>query len=320
MSVLKRLLLGVTACFGSGCGSRDFLERRLLDPCITDGTRLTAFVGVERGVRTTSGGSFNPNGPRTTDAVAQADLHQVEFTLGDGAATLTGARHLLGIAGRPLASAITTTDGGLSLAPLPSADDAEMRVIAPTGNRCCVQRQGRFTVYADATRTTELDAGIVAAPGQLRFTWNGERIYLIVCDAEGRLSRIHTTAVGARGAWEMLTYDAATMPVDGDPGSTFVEAYDRVDGDPVLLLRKHYTAREGAERRSATCSILRGSRLVSTWTDSAPGWIQPDIRAVVGWQRSHGSLQATLTLRSLDDGALRMWNVDARAALTRPGR
>ncbi len=32
MSILRRLALGLAACFGVGCGSRTYQEQRLLDP------------------------------------------------------------------------------------------------------------------------------------------------------------------------------------------------------------------------------------------------------------------------------------------------
>ena len=321
MSILKRLVLGITACFGSGCGSRAFEEHRLLDPCITDGARLTVYASVERGTRETHSGVFNPNGPSTWDRVAQADLYELEFELRDDAAAISRTRHLLGIQGRPLAPAITETDGRLDLAPLPPEGEREARELAPTGSRCCVRRGDRFFVYSDAARGTELDAGTVPAPGSVRFTWDGERLYIISWDAEGRVSRIFSTAVGSGGEWDEFRYDAELTPLDGDRGATYVEAYDLLDGEPVLLLRKCYTSSNGSPApRVNTLAIVRGTRVVSTWTGDELGWIQPDIRAVVGWQRSFGALQATLTLRSLDDGSLRTWEIDARPVLDRPAR
>jgi hypothetical protein len=62
-------------------------------------------------------------------------------------------------------------------------------------------------------------------------------------------------------------------------------------------------------------ALLHGQGLVATWTGDPPGWIRPDLRAVLGWHYSFGSLQATLTLRSLDDGSSRSIAVDARPAL-----
>lgn len=321
MSILKRLMVGLVACFGAGCGARTFHEQRLLDPCITDGKRLTVYASLEHGTRETRGSHFNPNGTKTVESVTQGDLYEVEFDLRGDAATLTGIRHLLRVAGRPLASAISTTEKSLSQVPLTPVDSTETLVRAPSGDRCCVRSRDRFVVYADAARTTELDSGTVPALGILRFTAGGERLYVISSDSEGRVSRISTSSVGSRGTWDEIRYDAAQTPLDAHPGATSVEGFDVLDGEPVLLLRKYYApGNSSPSPRPQSFAILRGGRVVAIWTAETAGLIRPDIRAVVGWYRSGGSLQATFALRSLDDGSSRTWQIDARPVLDQPRR
>lgn len=317
-SLLRRLSLGLAALLGAGCGARTYTERCLLDPCLTDGTTLTVYLSVETGTRETSGGAFNPTGPQTKTTVTRSDLYQADFALSRDTATFLAGKHLLGVEGRSLDTAITTTDGLLNLVPPSATNDAEVVCLAPLGQPLCVRRDDRFTIYSDASRGAEVDAGSVPTLARLRLTWNGDRLYAIDSDAEGRISRIHHTTVGSGGVWESLVYDAGVTPLDADPGRTYVEAYDVLDGEGVLLLRKSYDQSGNmSEYRGQSYALLRGQRLVATWTGDSPGWIRPDLRAIMGWHRSHGSLQATLTLRSLDDGSLRTIAVDARPALPR---
>jgi hypothetical protein len=316
MSLLRPLVLGLAACLGSSCGPRAYQEQRLLEPCLTDGSTLTIFIGVKSGTREVSRGGFSPNGPHTTTRIERADLYRADFVLTGDAATLTDTQHLLGLDGRSWDTAITTADGFLSQVPPPPENDTEIQVLAPQGNGFVVFAKSRYTVYADPTRTQVVDVGTAPDPGFLQFTWSGERLYLIAADVEGRRFRILSTVVGSQGVWEEVVYDALVTPVDADPGRTYVEAYDVLDGQPLLLLRKQYAQREGHPHpRRSTYSLLHDQRLVATWTGDPPGWIRLDLRAVVGWNYRIGVLEATLTLRSLDDGGLRSITVDARPAL-----
>lgn len=314
MSLLRRLCVGIAALFGFGCGPRAYTERLLLDPCITDGASLSVYVQVETGTAETTGGGFNPTGPRTTRTVDRADLYRADFALSGSTATLIGSEHLLGREGKALDQAITTTDGYLGLTRPPP----DHILVAPLGNYVCEHGDGRFTVYADNDRTKVVDRGDLPKPSFLRFTWSGERIYAIDSDAEGRISRIRHTRVGSGGVWEEIGYDAAATPIDADPGQIMVEAFDLLDGEPILLASKSYVQTGGMmDYRSSTYALVRGQRLVVAWTGDPPGWIRPDLRALVGWHRRYGSLQATLTLRSLDDGTERSLAVDATPALPR---
>lgn len=311
--LLKRLMLGLAAIVPIGCGTRSYREHNLLDPCITDAATLTVYVKVETGTKKTSDPAFNPMGPRTTVTVERADLYRADFKIAGGAAAFLSSEHVLGLDGRPLEEAITAGDGFLALIPPPGAADDEMHTLAPRGNGYCVVRDG-YTVYTDTARTTEVDRSAREIRDALRFTWMGDQLYYVETDVAGRVSRIHRTKVGSGGVWDEMTYDAALTPIDAHPGRTYVEGYDLLDGEPVLLLRKSYDAGAAIDRGS-TGALLRGGRLVATWSSPEPGWIRPDIRAFVGWTRSYGSLRATLTLRSLDDGSLRTIPVDATPAV-----
>jgi hypothetical protein len=204
----------------------------------------------------------------------------------------------------------------LRQSPPPALVDGKAVHLASDGQRLCVRLRDRFTVFGDTARGRQLDAGTVPTLANLQFTWAGDRLYAIETDAAGGTSRVHHTRVGSGGAWESLTYDPASMPVDAEPGQTWVEAYDMVDGEAVLLVRKSYARGAGAAgSRGPTYAILRGPRLVASWSGDPPGRIRPALRSIVGWHRSLGSLRAVLTLRSLDDGSVRRIAVDAGGAL-----
>lgn len=314
MRPLRYLVVALATVFGLGC-SRSYDDRNLLDTYHFDGTKLTVYVLHETGVREQHGSGFNPNGPRTTTTVATSDLHRLTFTVAGSTATVTATERLLHQEGRSLRDQITVAPGFLAQKPPPAKDDEEIQLLAPLGNAFLVVRRDGHTVYADPTRQVVIDQGAQDTYSTLKFTWSGKRLYHVVTAKDGR-HHIHTTVIGS-GVWNEVIYDAKAQPLDQLPGTIYVEGYDRIDNDDVLLLRKSYTYTDptlGDGRTSYT--LLRGPRLLATWTGDPPGFIRPDLRALVGWQdRAYRKLTATLSLRSLDDGTERRIPVDPRAAV-----
>lgn len=314
MRPLRRLVLVLAALLGVGC-SRSFNDSNLLDAYHFDGSTLIVYVHRESGVHEERGSAFNPNGPQTHTTVATSDLHRLTFTVAGTIATFTGTEQVLHQEGRSIRENLTMAPGFLDRQAPPVKDDAEIHLLAPLGNAYLVKRDKRYTVYADRMRQAILDQGEHKTYDALHFTWSGERLYYVTTAPDGR-QHIHTTAVGS-GVWSEVIYDARTQPLDKLPGNIYVEGYDRIDNDDVLLLRKSYTytdPRLGDGRTSY--SLLRGTRLLATWTGNEPGFIRPDLRALVGWQdRAYRKLTATLSLRSLDDGTERRVAVDAGAGV-----
>lgn len=312
MRPLRRLVLVLATLLGLGCASRSYNDSNLLDAYHFDGSKLTVYVHRESGVREERGSAFNPNGPQTQTTVATSDLYRVTFTVAGTTATFTDAEQLLHEDGRSIRKDLTVAPGFLDQQSPPAEDDAEIHLIAPLGNAFLVVRDKRYTVYADRMRQVTIDHGALKTYDTLHFTWSGERLYYIATAPDGR-HHIHTTVVGSGGVWSEVIYDARTQPIDKLPGNIYVEGYDRIDNDDVLLLRKSYTytdPRLGDGRTSY--SLLRGTRLLATWTGDPPGFIRPDLRALVSWQdRAYGKITATLSLRSLDDGTERQIAVDA---------
>lgn len=314
MRPLRRLVLVLATVLGVGCSS-SYNDRNLLGAYHFDGSKLTVYVYRESGVREQRGSAFNPNGPQTKTTVATSDLHRVTFTVAGTTATFTDAEQLLHREGRSIREDLTIAPGFLDRQPPPAKDDAEIELLAPLGNAFLVVRDKRYTVYVDRMRQAIIDQGPFTTYDTLHFTWSGERLYHVATAPDGS-HHIHTTVVGS-GVWSDVIYDARTQPLDKLPGTIYVEGYDRIDNDDVLLLRKSYTytdPRLGDGRTSY--SLLRGTRLLATWTGNEPGFIRPDLRALVGWQdRAHNKLTATLSLRSLDDGTERRIAVDPGAGL-----
>lgn len=309
MRPLRRLVLVLAALFGVGC-SRSFNDRNLLDAYHFDGSTLTVYVLHETGVHEERGSGFNPNGPQTKTTVATADLHRITFTVAGTTATFTGAEQLLHQDGRSIRDDLTIAPGFLDRQPPPAEDDAEIQLLAPLGNAFLVVRDQRYTVYADRRRQAILDQGPFTTYDTLHFTWSGQRLYHVATAPDGR-QHIHTTVVGS-GVWSEVLYDARTQPLDTLPGTIEVAGYDRIDNDDVLLLRKSYTYTDPSLGDGRTSyHLLRGTRLLASWTSDPPGFLRPDLRALVGWQdRAYGKLTATLSLRSLDDGTERRIAVD----------
>lgn len=312
MRPLRRLVLVLAAVLGVGC-SRSFNDSNLLGAYHFDGSKLTVYVLRESGVHEERGSAFNPNGPQTHTTVATSDLHRLTFTVAGTTATFTGTEQLLHQEGRSIRENLTIAPGFLDLQAPPAKDDEEIQLLAPLGNAfLVVRRDERYTVYADRMRQVIIDQGPFSTYNTPHFTWSGERLYYLATAPDGR-QHIHTTVVGS-GVWSEVIYDARTQPLDKLPGNIYVEGYDRIDNDDVLLLRKSYTytdPRLGDGRTSY--HLLRGTRLLATWTGNEPGFIRPDLRALVGWQdRAYRKLTATLSLRSLDDGTERRIAVDPR--------
>ncbi len=314
MRPLRYLVFALATVFGVGC-SRSYNDRNLLDAYHFDGSKLTVYVLRESGVREEHGSAFNPTGTRTTTTVATADLHRVTFTIAGTTATVTATERLLHQEGRSLRDQITVAPGFLDQQAPPTKDDREIHLLAPLGNAYLVVRDKRYTVYADRRRQAIIGQGPFTTYDTLHFTWSGERLYYVVTAKDGR-QHIHTTVIGS-GVWSEVIYDTRVQPLDQLPGNIYVEGYDRIDNDDVLLLRKSYTYTDPTLGDGRTSySLLRGTRLLATWTGDPPGFIRPDLRALVSWQdRAHNKLSATLSLRSLDDGTERRIPVDPGAGV-----
>ncbi|MCC5886076.1 MAG: hypothetical protein JJT88_06530 [Gammaproteobacteria bacterium] len=316
MVILRRALLALAVCFSWGCGPRSYSERQLLDAYFLEGSTLSVHVGTESGTRTKIDRPGNPTGQRVESAVDRVALYRVDFNIAGNTATATGSTLLLSQQGQPLASAITMAEAFLALEAPPPPDPREIQLLAPQGNRFCVITDNRYTVYADPGRREEIDGGELIEMGRLRFTWSGERLYGVhrnQHDGEADLHRVSSTVVGSGGVWEDHVYDAGRLPLSDWPGTTEISAFDLIDDEAVFLLQK-YPDPQDRDRR-AIHGLVRAERVVATWTGDPPGWIRPDLNAVVGWHRRFNSLQGTLSLRSLHDGSERSIGVDATRAL-----